>query len=199
MVGLLAGCGDDAGGGGSNDAGTGSDSGGGIGDSMGGTLLISGTSCDGSFSFQLGGDERLVFGRNTGDSNIKSFFILDGPLFDTEDEAAWQTYAQSYDVLLAIGISPNVPLAVGTITNIFDPLFAARGVGIVGFDESGGSPIVEITAIDTTAMTASITFTLPVAGSSSLYPPVFASYADCVVAGHTATGSYTGTYQVMDF
>jgi hypothetical protein len=194
---FLVGCGDDGGGsGGGSDAGNASADAPGSG---GGTLLISGTDCDGPFSFHLAGDERLVFYRATGQSLVEGFAILDGSLFDIEDEAMWQTYAQSHDVLLVLGFVTEIPLAPAVVTNTFDSFFAARDVGVVGFDDSLGSPRVEIVSIDTSAMTTSVTFDMPVGGSTSAYPPAFDMFTECETAGHTATGSYTGAYEVYDF
>lgn len=198
---LVAACGDDGGGNTTGDAGngSGSDSGGGIGDSMGGTLLISGTSCDGPFSFNLGGDERLVFYQQTGQSLVEGFAILDGPIFDTEDQAAWQTYAQTHDVVLVLGFVTEVPLAPAVVTNTFDSFFGGRDVGVVGFHDSLGNPRVEIVAIDTAAMTVQVTFSMPVGGSTTAYPPDFNAFAECETAGHTASGSFTGSYEVYQF
>jgi hypothetical protein len=198
VVAVLVGCGDDSGGGNGGDGGTGSDSGGGSDSSGVGGLLFTGTGCEGALTYTLGGDEKITLYTNAGTGLLRFIFLADGPFFDPEDETAWQTYAATHDTVLAIAFSPAQPLTVHAIDSIFDSFFGGRNLGVVGFAEHQEGEMVNITAIDTTAKTISVTFTLPVWVSTPEYSPPFNALVECRdTTPGSITGGFSGTYEIM--
>lgn len=200
VVVALFGCGDDGGGGSGNgsDGGTGSDAANGSDSGGGGTQLLTGTSCEGAVSYTLRGDEKVTLYTDPTTGMIKYIFVKDGPVFNFESEPAWGTYAATHDTYLMLVFQAPEPFTVHTTSNdaVYSSLFGGRDTGLLTL---AGGPL-NITAIDTSAKTISVTFTLVVTSSTTGYPPVFAAVVDCFnTTPGSITGGFSGTYDVMQF
>ena len=193
ILAALVGCSDDDSGSGGGDAGVRDGSG-------AGKLLLSGTGCEGAVTYTLAGDERIVLYTNATSGLLEALMVLDGPFFDTQSEAAWQSYAAANDTFSLIAFSDPEPVTAHTITMIFDSFFGGRNSGVLAFAEHGAGERVEITLIDTTTQTIEVDFTLPVWGSTPAYPPAFDAIVDCMLTTPgSVTGSISGRYETMSF
>ena len=200
LVVALIGCGDDGGGGsGGSDGGnspdsrSGSDSGGG-----GGTPLFTGTSCEGAVSYTLRGDEKITLYTDPTTGMIEYMFVKDGPFFNFDSDSAWATYAATHDTFLMLVFKDPQPFTVHTTAAdaVYSSLFGGRDTGTMAL---AGGP-VSITAIDTTAKTINVTFTVAVLRSTPAYPPVSSALVDCFnTTPGSITGGFSGAYDVMQF
>ena len=149
------------------------------------TELFTGTACGAPVSYLLGGDERIVVVRDSSEG-LTALMLLDGELFDPEDERAWQAYAAANDTLLLLAFVRPQPATPHTVTAIYDSFFAGRGTGLLGFVEEGDDATIDIVALDLTSQTIEVDFTIPIGGLTSAYPPDFTEYDEChlgVIAG----------------
>ena len=159
-------------------------------------LLLSGTACGDATSYKLSGDERIVVAREP-DGSLDALLVLDGELFDTDDEAAWAQYAVQHDTFLLIAFDDPEPATPHTVTAIFDSLFAGRGAGLLGFVEHGAGERVEIISIDLDEPSIEVEFSIPVFGRTRDYPPRFAAFEEC--GAGVVTGSFGGPVELVTF
>ncbi len=166
------------------------------GEGGGSDLLLSGTVCGDATSYRLTGDERIQVVR-AADGGLEALLVLDGELFDIEDEAAWAQYAAQHDTFLLLAFEDPEPATPHTVTTIFDSLFAGRGVGVLGFVEHGAGERVEITSIDLDAPSIEVELDIPVAGRIRDYPPDLAAFEFCEPT--RVTGSFGGPVEIVTF
>ena len=160
------------------------------------TVLFTGTACGAPVSYVLGGDERIVVVRDPSEG-LTALMLLDGELFDPEDESAWQAYAAANDTLLVLAFVRPQPATPHTVTAIYDSFFAGRGTGLLGFVEEGDGATIDIVALDLTSQTIEVDFTIPIGGLTSAYPPDFTEYDECHLG--VIVGSFGGPFELVDF
>ena len=159
------------------------------------TVLFTGTACGAPVSYLLGGDERIVVVRDSSEG-LTALMLLDGDLFDPEDERAWQAYAAANDALLVLAFVRPQPATPHTVTAIYDSFFAGRGTGLLGFVEEGDDATIDIVALDLTSQTIEVDFTIPIGGLTSVYPPDFTEYDECHLG--VIVGSFGGPFELLD-
>jgi hypothetical protein len=158
----------------------------------GGTLLLAGTACSTPLEFAT--DAPITVWLN-GAGDLVAVGVFDGQVFDTEDEAAWGSYAQQSDVFLGIYFDDPEPATAHGISAIFDSLFGAAGIGVVGFMEHNMGEHVEISHLDMQAGTIELDLQLPVYGHVDSYPPVFDDFVQCEQG--TLSGQIGGAFAVQ--
>lgn len=163
---------------------------------LAGRPLLSGTACGAPVSYTLGNDERIMV-NVTPTGMLDLVAVLDGEFFSGESELGWQAYAAEHDTYLMLAFDDPEPATPHQVTAIFDSLFGGRGTGVLGFVEHGMGEIVDIIAIDTTAKTITVDFTLPIFGHATGYPPSFATFDQCMTG--SVTGSFSGPYELASF
>ncbi len=166
------------------------------------TELFAGTACGDPVSYTLGGDERIVVARDPSEG-LTALMLLDGELFDPEDESAWQTYAASNDTLLLLAFVRPQPATPHLVTAIYDSFFAGRGTGVLVFVEEGDDATIDIISLDLTAQTIEVDFRIPIGGMTSAYPPDFTDYDEpgdqSPCRSGVITGGFSGPFELLDF
>ena len=163
---------------------------------LAGRMLLSGTACGAPVSYTLGSDERIVV-NFTHARMIDLVAVLDGEFFSGESELGWQAYAAQHDTFLMLAFDRPEPATPHAVTALFDSIFGGRGTGVLGFVEHGMGEVVDIVAIDTAAKTITVSFTIPIVGHATSYPPDFAAFDRCMTG--SVTGSFSGPYELASF
>ncbi len=151
-------------------------------------MSLSGTACGEDISYTAPADARIeVYQQTSGE--LRGIFVLDGERFDADSTTAWAAYAAEHDVMMGLWFDNPEPATPHTVTAIADCFFAARGIGVVGFQEHGAGEEVVIEALDLDGQTIQLSFTLLVYALWPGYPPDFAQGDEC------QQGSLSGTIQ----
>jgi hypothetical protein len=152
-------------------------------------LTLAGTACSTPISASIpGGTIHLVL--SSGD--FRGVLVADGTPVDPEDEVAFATYTANHDVYVAFALDEPVALQVGSYDTIFDSFITAKDVGAIGLVEFDSASKLDIVAVDPSAQTIELSFSLPVAGFDDRYPPMFEEFVQC--RSGVVTGTIKGPY-----
>jgi hypothetical protein len=130
------------------------------------------------------------------DGALLGLIVADGALFDFEDTKAWAAYAARSNEFTVFAFDEPAAAEPHTINAIFDSFASGNGLGLIGFVEHGSGESVEIVAIDTVKHTISVSFSIPVYGFASGWPPDLVNFDKC--QSGEVTGSIEGPYIPMD-